>query len=212
LGSPVINSFRGPSSGFNLLKINPMNWFGNSGASNRSVKPMGGLDMSNMGFGGVTSDQAFPSPLDSVVGMTPAQKSAYIRSQMVRKAAGGTIQGNGMGDNVPAMLNGGEFVMSRQASQRIGYGNLQQMNSSNAGAADSEGIASRLETKLEELIEKVTGVGTINITVTSDGKGGRNESENSNNQDQQNKEMARRMKEVVLGVLRDEKRLGGLLR
>ena len=189
-----------------------MNWFGKSTASNKSMAPMSGFDMSNMGFGGITSDQAFSSPLDSVIGMTEKQKRDYIRSQTVRKAAGGTIQGNGMGDNVPAMLNGGEFVMSRQASQRIGYGNLQQMNSSNAGTADSEGIVSRLESKLEELIEKVTGVGTINISVTSDGKGGRNESENSNNQDQQNREMARRMKEVVLGVLRDEKRLGGLLR
>ena len=212
LGSPVINSFRGPSSGFNLSNINPMNWFGKSATSNRSMMPVGGLNMLNMGFGGITSDQAFSSPLDSVIGMTEKQKRDYIRSQTVRKAAGGTIQGNGMGDNVPAMLNGGEFVMSRQASQRIGYGNLQQMNSSNAGTADSEGIVSRLESKLEELIEKVTGVGTINISVTSDGKGGRNESENSNNQDQQNREMARRMKEVVLGVLRDEKRLGGLLR
>jgi hypothetical protein len=214
LGSPVINSFRGPSSGFNLSKINPMNLFGSSTTSNRSMAPTGGLNMSNMGFDGITSDQAFPSPFDrdSVVGMTEQQKRNYIRSQTVRKAAGGTIQGNGMGDNVPAMLNGGEFVMSRQASQRIGYGNLQQMNSSNAGTADSEGIVSRLEAKLEELVEKITGVGTINISVTSDGKGGRNESENSNNQDQQNKEMARRMKEVVLGVLRDEKRLGGLLR
>jgi hypothetical protein len=217
LGSPVVNSFRGPSSGFNLSNINPMNWFGKSATSNRSMMPVGGLNMSNMGFGGMTSDQAFPSPLDrdSVMYTTKAQRDEIIRQGRqgaIRKAAGGTVQGNGMGDNVPAMLNGGEFVMSRQASQKIGYGNLQQMNSSNAGTADSEGIVSRLEAKLEELVEKVAGVGTINISVASDGKGGRNESENSNNQDQQNREMARRMKEVVLGVLRDEKRLGGLLR
>jgi hypothetical protein len=129
-----------------------------------------------------------------------------------RKAAGGYVAGNGMGDNVPAMLNGGEFVVSKQAAQKTGYGNLQKLNSTGATSGDSSEMTSRIESKLEELVEKIAGVGTINISVNSDGKGGEKESQDDSKQDQQNKELARRIKDVVLSVLRDEKRLGGMLR
>jgi TP901 family phage tail tape measure protein len=129
-----------------------------------------------------------------------------------RRAAGGYVAGNGMGDNVPAMLNGGEFVVSKEAAQKTGYGALQKLNSTGATGGDSGEMTSRIEAKLEELVEKIAGVGTINISVNSDGKGGEKESQSDSKQDQQNKELARRIKEVVLSVLRDEKRLGGMLR
>lgn len=138
----------------------------------------------------------------------PASTSRYQR-----KAAGGYVHGNGNGDNVPAMLNGGEFVMSKQASEKLGYGNLQKMNSTGGVSSEASGEAmSRLEAKLEELVEKVTGVGTINIEVNSSGKGNSEKESSSKNEDQQNREMARKIKEVVLNVLKDEKRLGGMLR
>lgn len=121
------------------------------------------------------------------------------------------MAGNGMGDNVPAMLNGGEFVISKQAAQNIGYNNLQKMNSS-AGGGTSDEFASRIEAKLEELVEKVAGVGTINISVESGKNGGTQEEEQSNSQDSKNRDMARKIKEVVLNVLREEKRIGGMLR
>jgi TP901 family phage tail tape measure protein len=131
---------------------------------------------------------------------------------VARRAAGGYVAGNGMGDNVPAMLNGGEFVVSKEAAQKTGYGALQKLNSTGATGGDSGEMTSRIEAKLEELVEKIAGVGTINISVNSDGKGGEKESQSDSKQDQQNKELARRIKEVVLSVLRDEKRLGGMLR
>jgi hypothetical protein len=131
---------------------------------------------------------------------------------VARRAAGGYVAGNGMGDNVPAMLNGGEFVISKQAAQKTGYGNLQKINSTGEVSGDTGEMTSRIEAKLEELVEKIAGVGTINISVNSDGKGGEKESQSDSNQDQQNKELARRIKDVVLSVLRDEKRLGGMLR
>jgi hypothetical protein len=124
-----------------------------------------------------------------------------------RKAAGGYVAGNGMGDNVPAMLNGGEFVISKQATQNIGANKLQQINSG-MNSDSSEMIAS----KLDELVEKLSAVGTLNITVNSDSKGGQQTQEQGGNQDRETKELARKIKEVVLGVLREEKRLGGLLR
>ena len=132
--------------------------------------------------------------------------------QSQRRAAGGFVAGNGMGDNVPTMLNGGEFVISKQAAQKAGYNNLQNLNSTGEVSEGSGEMTSRLEAKLEELVEKISGVGTINISVNSSGEGNKKESEDSSRQDQQNKELARKIKDVVLSVLRDEKRLGGMLR
>jgi TP901 family phage tail tape measure protein len=124
-----------------------------------------------------------------------------------RRAAGGYVAGNGMGDNVPAMLNGGEFVVSKQAAQNIGANKLQQINSG-VTSDSSELIAA----KLDELVEKLSAVGTLNITVNSDSKGGQQSKEEGGNQDRETKELARRIKEVVMVVLKDEKRLGGMLR
>jgi TP901 family phage tail tape measure protein len=130
----------------------------------------------------------------------------------MRRAAGGYVAGNGMGDNVPAMLNGGEFVVSKQAAEKIGYGNLQNLNSSQKPTTDSSELISRLEGKLEEIFDKVSGVGTINISVSSDGKGKNQDSETNSNEEEKNRQMARKIKEVVMNVLKDEKRLGGMLR
>ena len=130
----------------------------------------------------------------------------------MRRAAGGYVAGNGMGDNVPAMLNGGEFVVSKQAAEKIGYGNLQNLNSSQKPTTDSSELISRLEGKLEEIFDKVSGVGTINISVSSDGKGKNEDSETNSNEEEKNRQMARKIKEVVMNVLKDEKRLGGMLR
>jgi TP901 family phage tail tape measure protein len=124
-----------------------------------------------------------------------------------RRAAGGYVAGNGMGDNVPTMLNGGEFVISKQATQNIGTNKLQQLNSGTSSDS-SEMIA----TKLDELVEKLSAVGTLNITVNSDSSGKQQSQEQGGNQDKEAKELARRIKEVVMVVLKDERRLGGMLR
>jgi TP901 family phage tail tape measure protein len=128
------------------------------------------------------------------------------------KAAGGSVVGNGLGDNVPTMLNGGEFVISKQAADRIGQNNLQRMNSGAENSGNLDEALSRLEVKFEEIIEKVTGVGTININVNSENSNGKSKTESEQGDDLRNKDLARKIKEVVLTVLRDEKRLGGLLR
>jgi hypothetical protein len=129
-----------------------------------------------------------------------------------KKASGGYIPGQGAHDDVPAMLTGGEFVMSKQASSNIGLGNLQRMNSTGKTSSDSgSGIADRIEAKLEELFEKVTGVGSIEINIDGSGKESSSSKEDSG-KDAQNRELAKKVKDVVLNVLREEKRLGGILR
>ena len=71
-------------------------------------------------------NKAFPSGANY---SSSSNKSGFYFPQ--RKAAGGSVFGNGMGDNVPTMLNGGEFVVSKQATQNIGTNKLQQINSGN---------------------------------------------------------------------------------
>jgi TP901 family phage tail tape measure protein len=129
----------------------------------------------------------------------------------IRRAAGGYVEGNGMGDNVPTMLNGGEFVVSKQAVEKVGYNKLQNINSGQESGNMDE-LIQRLEVKFEELINKMGGnTGNITINVESSGKE-KEENSGSSNEDQANRDMARKIKDVVLGVIRDEKRMGGLLR
>lgn len=162
------------------------------------------LSKTYFGQGADSYNKAFPTGAN--YSSSPNKIGNYFPQ---RKAAGGFVAGNGMGDNVPTMLNGGEFVVSKQAAQNVGINKLQQINSGNTGNDSSEIITA----KLDELVEKLSAVGTINITVNSDGKGGNQTKEDeSQNSDKQQKELARRIKDVVLGVLREEKRLGGLLR
>jgi TP901 family phage tail tape measure protein len=191
----------------------------NTNLNSKSFIPSRTLDFSNLGFGKDISlnnlNQSDSNGIGSVEGMTPQQKAAWIRSgggstslSSYRKASGGYVPGNGMGDNVPAMLNGGEFVVSKQAAQNIGANKLQQINSGKTGDDSSEMIVA----KLHELVEKLSAVGTLNITVNSDSKGNEQSKEEGGNQDKQTKELARKIKEVVMVVLKDEKRLGGMLR
>ena len=46
---------------------------------------------------------------------------------------GGEVPGQGTGDTVPAMLEPGEFVMSKGAVDQIGVGQLEQMNAEGGG-------------------------------------------------------------------------------
>jgi len=47
--------------------------------------------------------------------------------------SGGEVPGQGTGDTVPAMLEPGEFVMSRGAVDQIGVGELEEMNAAGGG-------------------------------------------------------------------------------
>jgi hypothetical protein len=60
------------------------------------------------------------------------------------------------------------------------------------------------------LIDKVAGVGNISISVNS--TNGKEEASQSSSSTKENNELARKIKDVVLSVLREEKRLGGILR
>ena len=72
---------------------------------------------------------------------------------------GGRVFGNG--GEVPAYLQGGEYVINRRSSQNIGYDNLNRMNSTGS-AVDYK----RMEMLLEQIL-RATEKGE-NITINAD--------------------------------------------
>jgi hypothetical protein len=133
-----------------------------------------------------------------------------FNTRQVGYAKGGYVAGgSGMQDDVPASLTGGEFVISKQAAKNIGYGTLQKMNST--GKTEGGGDSSMIVAKFDELIEKLSAVGSINITVNSVA-GKETSSKRDGNTNKETQETARRIKEAVLNILKDEKRLGGIIR
>jgi hypothetical protein len=130
-----------------------------------------------------------------------------------RRATGGSIPTTTGIDTVPTMLSGGEFIMNRAASQNIGAGNLQSLN---AGASSlpteekTEELNDKLIAKLDELIEATSGSGDITINVEA--STGKTSEEGGSSENEKRVQMARLIKDMVLKVIQDEKRLGGALR
>ncbi len=130
------------------------------------------------------------------------------------RATGGMIPNSSGVDTISAMLSGGEFVMNRAAAQNIGAGNLQSLNAGSSSLMTeeaSEELNNKLISKLDELIE-ATGSGAGNITINVDAATGSatQTADGSSTEDRQ--QLARQIKDVVLKVIQDEKRIGGQLR
>ena len=133
--------------------------------------------------------------------------------QYRRQATGGSIPSSNGIDTVPAMLSGGEFIMNRSAAQNIGAGNLQALNSGASSLPSeekTEELNNKLIQKLDELIEASNAAG--NITINVEGSTGKASESESGNPSDSRQQLARQIKDVVVKVLMDEKRLGGQLR
>lgn len=131
-----------------------------------------------------------------------------------RRAAGGPVSGNGYSDNVPAMLSGGEFVMNRKAAKNMGLANLSAANSGQSiGLSEekSEELNEKLLSKLDELVEKMSANNNVTVNVSMD-KDGKATSSDDGKQNEDQKNMNRRIKDAVVQILQEEKRLGGVLR
>jgi hypothetical protein len=115
-------------------------------------------------------------------------------------------------DTVPAMLSGGEFVMNRSAVQGIGSQNLQSMNSGGTSITSEETskqLNEKLLAKLDELINSSGSAGNITINVAPSGQTSQETSQDPSAGRQQ---LARQIKDAVLQIINDEKRIGGSLR
>ena len=135
------------------------------------------------------------------------------RAIPVRGATGGQIPPAAGMDTVNAMLTGSEFVMNPQATNTVGAGNLTALN---AGASSfvtedvAQDLNQRLIDKLDEVVESAdSGVGDINITVNSNGQQGTQTEEQGGGA---NQNMARQIRDAVVNIIEQEKRLGGSLR
>jgi TP901 family phage tail tape measure protein len=128
------------------------------------------------------------------------------------RAAGGLISGgSNIRDDVPAMLTGGEFVLNNRATQRIGLQNLNRLNS--GAPVSSEGsspeITQTLIAKLDELIQTTANSSKENVVVNvSTNEAGGQTTENPTGTE---RDLQKKIRQAVLDVIAQEKRLGGSL-
>ena len=136
------------------------------------------------------------------------QKDPFFQS----RASGGLISGgSNIRDDVPAMLTGGEFVLNNRATQRIGVQNLNQLNNGQSvgGEGASSEMTQALISKLDELIQATQNSSSENVVVnvSSNEAGGQNQENTAGAE----KELHKKIRQAVLDVIAQEKRLGGSL-
>ena len=176
---------------------------GQAGVSGPGTNRYGGLgNIFSSGFRGFMSGPPRPA---SGRGTGGGGGGAWATGGLVPPAAGM--------DTVNAMLTGSKFVMNPQATNTVGAGNLTALN---AGASSfvtedtAEDLNQRLIDKLDEVVESASsGVGDINITVNSNGQG---DTQTNEQGEGGNKNLARQIRDAVVNVIEQEKRLGGSLR
>ena len=136
----------------------------------------------------------------------------FKNQKFIAKATGGRIPQTSGIDTVPAMLSGGEFIMNAGATQRIGANNLNAMNSGASTETNSSTINDQLINKIDELI-RVTKESskpvTVNVSSQQGQNGGDKEKDDGTQKDQN---LSKRIRDAVVKVLQEEKRLGGVLR
>ena len=114
--------------------------------------------------------------------------------------------GSRLSDTIPAMLTGGEFVMNNKAVKKYGLGTMNQMN---AGAYQYGG-----ETNSNTNNNNTNNNNTsISINVDRQGRAtyGSDTSSYEQNDIQFSKEMAKRVNNIVMRTMSNEKRYGGEL-
>ena len=143
-----------------------------------------------------------------------AYQSKILKASPVSRAIGGMIPSTSGIDTVPAMLSGGEFVMNRSAVQSIGATNLQSMNSGGTSVTSEETskeLNEKLLAKLDELIKVSDSSAAGNITINVS-PSGQTTQEGSQDASANRQQLARQIKDAVLQVINEEKRIGGSLR
>ncbi len=117
-------------------------------------------------------------------------------------------QNGGVAPAAPAnsMLMDGEFVVNANAARMIGRENLDSINMGNyqnGGAVGSVAGSSNSKADVENL--------TITINIDEQGNGQVSSDSGAGGQEQGGKEFARKVKDVVLNVIQEEKRVAGSL-
>ncbi len=120
--------------------------------------------------------------------------------------------GGGMVSSGVSMLTGGEYVMGGGAVQKYGKGTFDRINSLSMPKFARGGMLNGSGTNIGQSQSPQTlgssGDTYINITINDSGK---QTAETSGNAQQSQKDLARKVKDVVLQVVQQEKRMGGSL-
>jgi hypothetical protein len=121
--------------------------------------------------------------------------------------------GSGVKDDIPTMLTGGEFVLNNRATKNIGLQKLNQLNTAGSTETQSNNNSSELMNaliaKFDELIQVSGQNGSKDNVVVN--VSGADQSKSEEEATSNNKELQKKIKQAVLDVLAQEKRLGGSL-
>ena len=124
---------------------------------------------------------------------------------------GGLIKGgSGAKDDIPTVLQGGEFVMRKSAVEKYGRSFMDRLN---AGMNEGGYTGGEKSSPNKQESSGQSPNVTININL---GEGAETEAQASSSnqtseQAQQNREFAQKIKSVVLQTIRQEQRVGGTL-
>jgi hypothetical protein len=222
LGAAASGAFKGGDIGGGIIGGGLKNLFsGNLNLAFQSSKIPKALAISGSGYGTGTSfsgntissiEYALPIGIDSESVEEAIRYQNLLLGEKTKLAIGGMIPSTSGIDTVPAMLSGGEFVMNRSAVQGIGAQNLQSMNSGGTSITSEETskeLNEKLLAKLDELISSSGSTGNITINVAPSGQ---TTQETSQDPSAGRQQLARQIKDAVLQIINDEKRIGGTLR
>ena len=141
----------------------------------------------------------------SAGGYTPGGQFNSNFSNPLEAANGGQMSGR-----TNALLMGGEYVISASAASRIGRENLDSINAmrfQNGGPVGNVASSSG-----GSMSGKGADVGEVNITINmAKGDASVTADSNGNTDPTKTKEFARKVKEVVVNVIAEEKRVSGSL-
>jgi len=120
--------------------------------------------------------------------------------------------GSRLTDSIPAYLSGGEYVVNSRAVRKYGVGGLNRINSGVARFAEG-GMVGPNQTEANNTSNSTANNVSINITVNANGNGDNKEEKDKTGVGTEgtNNELANRIKSVVLEVISNEQRTGGLL-
>ena len=121
-------------------------------------------------------------------------------------------QSGGAIDSIPTMLTAGEYVVGRNAVSKYGTGFLNSVNRMQFGGSVGNGAFVQGEGSANASAAPTTNNNNVSIAVNF-GKGGESQVDAvQESASQQPQKFAGRIREAVMQVINEEKRVGGSLR
>jgi TP901 family phage tail tape measure protein len=178
------------------------------------AKSMGQPKVQGKAVSGSAYGNTVAGKLESQASLFGSPEDMVIKRQkggVMHFANGGYLPyGNRLNDSIPALLSGGEYIVNSKAVRKYGVGGLNRINSGVARFQDGGLVGDVAKTNANTESSTSNNV-SVNITVNAtDGKA-QNEQSSADGGDDKNRALGNKIKEVVLQVITNEQRTGGLL-